>query len=330
MAGIEFTHPELFLLLVLIAPMAAWYIFRQNRARAAMKFSYAGVFNQLHKSFRVRLRHMPFIYRMLAFVLLTIAIARPYSSNQWQEVTSEGIDIILALDISSSMLAEDFKPNRLEAAKNIAVEFVQGRPHDRIGLVVFSGETFTQCPVTTDHVVLQNLMREVKIGMVEDGTAIGMGLANSVNRLKNTSGTSRIVILLTDGVNNRGAIAPQTAAEIAREFGIRVYTIGVGSMGTAPFPVQTPYGTRYQQVPVEIDEDILREIASVTNGSYFRATDAQKLKEIYAEIEEMEKTKTEVKEFVKRKELFLPFVLLAGLLVFIEILFQTIVLRKIP
>lgn len=330
MRGIEFANPELFILLVLLAPMIAWYIFRQKKSDTAMKFSYAGIFNELHKSFRVRLRHLPFVLRMLAFAVLTIAIARPFSSNQWQEVTSEGIDIMIALDISTSMLAEDFKPNRLESAKIIASEFISGRSSDRIGLVVFAGETFTQCPVTTDHTVLQNLIPEVKTGQIEDGTAIGMGLANAVNRLKSGTSTSKIIILLTDGVNNRGAIAPVTAAEIAEEFGIRVYTIGVGSMGTAPYPVQTPFGPQYQQIPVEIDEAVLKEIASLTGGSYFRATDEQKLKEIYTEIEEMEKSKTEVREFVRKKELFLPFILIAGLLVVLEILLQTVVLRKIP
>lgn len=330
MTGVKFANPEFFLLLILIAPMIAWYIFRQNKIKSALKFSYAGVFNNLHKSVRVRLRHLPFILKMLAFSMLTIAIARPYSSNQWQEVTSEGIDIMLSLDISSSMLAEDFKPNRFESAKSIASEFINGRPSDRIGLVVFSGESFTQCPVTTDHNVLQNLLLTLKTGMIEDGTAIGMGLANSVNRLKSSASSSKIIILLTDGINNRGAIAPLTAAEIAKEFGIRVYTIGVGTMGTAPYPVQTPYGKQYQQIPVEIDEKVLKEIAESTGGSYFRATDEHKLKEIYVEIEKMEKSKTEVKEFVKRKELFLPIVLLAGLFIMLEIILQTIVLRKIP
>lgn len=282
------------------------------------------------RSFRVRIRHFPFVVRMLAFVSLTAALARPYISNQWQEVTTEGIDIMIALDISTSMLAEDFKPNRMEAAKKIAAEFINGRSSDRIGLVIFAGETFTQCPLTTDHNVLQNLLLGVKTGMVEDGTAIGMGLANAVNRLRAGESKSKIIILLTDGVNNRGAIAPVTAAEIAHEFGIRVYTIGVGSIGTAPYPVQTPFGTQYQQVPVEIDEDILTEIALITGGSYFRATNEQKLKEIYGEIEQMEKSRTEVKEFVHKKELFLPFVLVAGLFIMIEILLQTIILRKIP
>jgi len=330
MKGIEFAYPHFFLLLILLAPMIAWYIFRQRKAVPALRFSYAGVFAQLHRSFSVRLRHLPFVLRMIAFIALTVALARPYLSNQWQEVTSEGIEIIIALDISTSMLAEDFKPNRMEAAKSIAADFIRGRSSDRIGLVVFAGETFTQCPLTTDHTVLQNLLLGVKNGMVEDGTAIGMGLANAVNRIRTGTSMSRIIILLTDGVNNRGAIAPLTAAEIAREFGIRVYTIGVGSLGTAPFPVQTPFGTQYQQVPVDIDEEVLIEIAGITGGSYFRATNEQKLREIYGEIEQMEKSRTEVKEFVRKKELFLPFVLAAGLFIFLEIFLQTVVLRKLP
>ncbi len=330
MKGIEFAYPHFFLLLILLAPMIAWYIFRQRKAVPALQFSYAGVFNRLHRSFRVRLRHLPFVFRMIAFISLTVALARPFLSNQWQEVTSEGIDIIIALDISTSMLAEDFKPNRMEAARSIAAEFIRGRSSDRIGLVVFAGETFTQCPLTTDHTVLQNLLMGVKNGMVEDGTAIGIGLANAVNRLRAGTSQSRIIILLTDGVNNRGSIAPLTAAEIAREFGIRVYTIGVGSLGTAPYPVQTPFGTQYQQVPVDIDEEVLTEIAGITGGSYFRATNEQKLREIYGEIEQMEKSRTEVKEFVRKKELFLPFVLAAGLFIFMEMLLQTVVLRKLP
>jgi Ca-activated chloride channel homolog len=330
MYGVKFANPEFFLLLLVILPMLAWYVFRHLKSKTALQFSYAGIFGRLPRSYRIRFRHFPFVFRLLTLSALVVALARPYSTSQWEEVITEGIDIIITLDISTSMLAEDFKPNRLESAKLIATDFISGRRTDRLGLVIFSGETFTMCPLTSDHAVLKNLLMSVKTGMIEDGTAIGMGLANAVNRLKAGDSQSKIVILLTDGVNNRGSIAPVTAAEIAREFGVRVYTIGVGTVGTAPYPVQTPFGRQYQQIEVDLDEPVLMEIAAITGGSYFRATDEQKLKEIYREIEQMEKSRTETREFVRRKELFLPFMLLAGLFVMLEILLNTVVLRKIP
>jgi Ca-activated chloride channel family protein len=237
---------------------------------------------------------------------------------------------MIALDISGSMLAQDFKPNRLEASKDVAIEFISGRETDRMGLVVYSGESFTQCPLTTDHAVLINLFNDIESGMIEDGTAIGMGLANAVNRLKDSKAQSKVIILLTDGVNNRGAIAPLTAAEIAKSFGIRVYTIGVGTEGMAPVPVQTPYGTRYQNAKVEIDEETLKQIADATDGSYFRATNNEKLREIYIEIDKLEKTKIDVKEYSKKEEEYMRFGLLATILFLFEILIRYLIFRNIP
>ena len=262
--------------------------------------------------------------------LLILVLARPQSHDQWEEVVTEGIDIILSIDISTSMLAEDFKPNRMEAANSIAAEFISGRRNDRIGLVIFSGESFTQCPLTTDHTVLKDLLQEVEIGMIEDGTAIGMGLATAVNRLKNSDSKSRIIILLTDGVNNRGAIDPLTAANIADAFGIRVYTVGVGSRGPAPYPVRTPMGVQYQSIEADIDEDVLIEISDITGGKYFRATDENKLIEIYSEIEELEKSMIEVNQFSSTTEDYRAIALIAGLLLLIEWFLRVLVLRSIP
>ncbi|MFC2129056.1 VWA domain-containing protein, partial [Bacteroidota bacterium] len=290
-----FANPEFFFLLVLIPVMIVWYILKQKNATASIRFSATIGFESAPKTIKYYLRHIPFILRSLAIIFIIIVIARPQSTNRWENVDTEGIDIILALDISGSMLAEDFKPNRLEASKEVAIQFISGRPDDKIGLVVFSGESFTQSPLTTDHAVLINLFKDIKSGMIEDGTAIGLGLANSVSRLKDSKAISKVVILLTDGVNNQGEIAPLTAAELAQTFGIRVYTVGVGTIGTAPYPYQTAFGTQYQNMEVKIDEDVLKEIALLTDGKYFRATDNQKLVEIYNEIDKLEKTKIEVK-----------------------------------
>jgi Ca-activated chloride channel family protein len=266
---------------------------------------------------------------MIAVILLIIVLARPQSSDKFQDVSTEGIDIVMAMDISGSMLARDFKPDRLEASKDVATEFISGRPYDRIGLVVFSGESFTQCPLTTDHAVLINLLQEIQSGMIEDGTAIGMGLANAVNRIKDSEAKSKVVILLTDGVNNMGEVAPATAAGIAKTFGIRVYTIGVGTQGMAPYPVQTPFGIQYQNMPVEIDEAILKEIAQTTGGRYFRATDNNKLIQVYAEIDKLEKSKIDVKQFTRKEEKYLTPALIAFCLLVIEMLVRNTVLRKV-
>ncbi len=266
---------------------------------------------------------------MIAVLILIIVLARPQTTDRFQDVSTEGIDIILALDISGSMLARDFKPDRLEASKNVATEFISGRPYDRIGLVVFSGESFTQCPLTTDHAVLINLLREIESGMIEDGTAIGMGLANAVNRIKDSEAKSKVIILLTDGVNNRGEVAPATAAGIAKTFGVRVYTIGVGTRGNAPYPVQTPFGTQYQNMPVEIDEAILKEIAQKTGGRYFRATDNDKLVQVYGEIDKLEKSKIDVRQFTRKEEKYLIPAIIAFCLIVLEILVRNSLFRNL-
>ena len=330
MFGFEFANPKYFLLLVLLVPMILWYVFKEKQSHADLQFSSLRAFRGIRHAGRVWLRHLLFACKVLAIVFLVTALARPQSSNSWQTYSSEGIDIVLGLDISTSMLARDFTPDRLEAAKEVATKFILERPQDRIGLVVFAGESFTQCPLTTDQAVLVNLLREVQRGMIQDGTAIGLGLANAVNRLKDSPAKSKVVILLTDGVNNRGSIAPVTAAELAKTYGIRVYTIGVGTYGEAPYPVQTPFGIQLQNVPVEIDEAVLKQIASVTGGQYFRATDNDKLQQIYNEIDQLEKSKVEVKHFSKREEQYFWFGLVGMLLLVTEALLRYTLLRKIP
>ena len=317
-------------MLILIVPVIIWYIWKDREANPSIRFSTIKGFEGEGRTFKYWLRHILFAIRLIILALIIIVLARPQSVNKWQDVNTEGIDIIIALDISGSMLAQDFKPDRIEASKAVATEFISGRPTDRIGLVVYSAESFTQCPLTTDHAVLINLFHDIKSGMIEDGTAIGMGLANAVSRLKDSKAKSKVIILLTDGVNNRGSIAPLTAAEIARTFNIRVYTIGVGTQGTAPAPVQTPYGVQIRQVPVEIDEQILRQIASITDGKYFRATNNQKLIEIYKEIDQMEKSKIDVREYSKKEEEYLAFGLSAVIFLLLEIIIRKTVLKNIP
>jgi Ca-activated chloride channel family protein len=309
--------------------MIAFYVFRQQKTYASFQVPGLKPFEKAGTTFRNYLRHILFALRAAAIALLIIVLARPQKTDKFQNVTTEGIDIILTLDISGSMLARDFKPDRLEASKNVATEFVSGRPYDRMGLVVFSGESFTQCPLTTDHAVLINLMHELQSGMIEDGTAIGNGLATAVNRIKDSEAKSKVIILLTDGVNNRGEIAPATAADIAKTYGIRVYTIGVGSQGMAPYPVQTPYGLQYQNMPVEIDEAILKEIASKTGGKYFRATDNDKLIQVYAEIDKMEKSKIDVRQFTRKEEKFLIPGIIAFILLGLEILSRITIYKNI-
>ena len=329
MNGIKFAQPLFLYLLVLIPVMVAFYLLKQQKATASLRMPGLQPFVNASKTFRHYLRHILFAFRTLAVTLLIIVLARPQTSDQFQDMSTEGIDIVLALDISGSMLAQDFRPNRIEAAKNVAIEFISGRPYDRIGLVVFSGESFTQCPLTTDHAVLINLLREVQSGMIEDGTAIGMGLATAVNRIKDSEAKSKVIILLTDGVNNRGEIAPATAAGIAKTYGIRVYTIGVGTQGVAPYPVQTPYGTHYQDMQVEIDETILREIAQTTGGKYFRATDNDKLIQVYNEIDKLEKSKIDVKQFNRKEEKFLLPALIAFCLLLFEILARNTIFKNL-
>ncbi|MFW6203225.1 MAG: vWA domain-containing protein, partial [Marinilabilia sp.] len=287
-------------------------------------------FSQIKKSRKSYLRHIPFGLRCLTIIFLTIALARPQSTNNLRDVTTEGIDIMISLDISGSMKAMDFEPNRLDAAKNVATDFISERTNDKIGLVVFAAESFTQCPLTVDKAVLTNLIQDVRIGMLKDGTAIGHGLATAVKRIKESDAKSKVIILLTDGVNNRGEIHPLTAAEMAKSFGIRVYTIGVGSHGTAPVPINTAFGEQVQEMEVKIDEEMIQEIAQMTDGKYFRATDENKLRSIYEEIDQMEKSKVEVKEYTQKSEEFILFGLLALAFLLAEILVRNTILRNLP
>ncbi len=325
-----FRNPEYLLFLLLIIPVLWWYIKEMHKSDASLQVSTQRNIQQFRKSTKIKLLHVPFVLRTLAIILVTIALARPQASNSWRTENTEGIDIMLTLDISGTMMAEDLKPNRLEASKDVATEFILSRPNDNIGLVVFAGESFTQCPLTTDHTVLVNLFKGIEYGLLEDGTAIGLGLANAVNRIKDSKSKSKVIILLTDGSNNRGDIAPITAAEIAKSMGIRVYAIGVGSYGKVNIPVQTPIGIQYQQMESEFDEKSLQEIAQMTGGSYFRATNNEKLRSIYKEIDALEKTKISVKEYSKKNEEFYVFALLAFLFLTLEIILRNTLLRKIP
>lgn len=330
MFDIQFANPGYLWGLLVLPIIIVYYIFKHSKSNASLQVSSLIGFQNAPKSWKVYLRHLLLVLRILTIALLILVLARPQSTSSWENVSTEGIDIILALDISSSMLAEDFKPNRLEASKEVAMEFIAGRPDDRIGLIVFSGESFTQCPLTTDHAVLMNLFQDIQSGMIEDGTAIGLGLANSVSRLKESNVKSKVIILLTDGVNNQGEIAPLTAAEIAHTFGIRVYTVGVGTIGTAPYPFKTAFGIQYQNVPVKIDEEVLREIANLTDGKYFRAINNAKLREIYKEIDLLEKSKIEVREVSRKTEEFFLWALIAMLLLSLEIILRLTVLRTNP
>jgi Ca-activated chloride channel homolog len=329
MSRITFADPLFLYLLAVVPVMVAFYVIKQHKATASLRMPGLMSFSGAGKTFRHYLRHILFAFRAIAITLLIFVLARPQSTDKFQNVSTEGIDIVLTLDISGSMLARDFRPDRLEASKNVATEFITGRPYDRIGLVVFSGESFTQCPLTTDHAVLINLLREIQSGMIEDGTAIGMGLATAVNRIKDSEAKSKVIILLTDGVNNRGEIAPATAAGIAKTYGIRVYTIGVGTQGMAPYPVQTPYGIQYQDMPVEIDEGILQEIAQTTGGKYFRATDNNKLVMVYNEIDKLEKSKIDVKQFSRKEEKFLLPAIFAICLIILELLVRNTIFRNL-
>lgn len=319
--GIEFANKGFFWLLLLIPVMAGWYIWRQEKLQGPLRMSAMSGFLKVKNSYSF-LRHYGIVLKSLALIALIVALARPQSALSWQDTTTEGIDIVIATDISGSMLAEDLKPNRLEAGKNIAIDFIKDRPSDRIGLVVFSGESFTQCPLTIDHDVLINLFQDITNGMIEDGTAIGMGLATAVNRLKESEAKSKVIILLTDGSNTSGSIPPATAAEIAKQMNVRVYTVGVGTKGYAPYPVRTPFGVQYQQVPVTIDEATLSNIAKITGGQYFRATNNEKLKQIYQQIDKLEKAKIAVTQYHKKTERFLPFALIALVLLLLDFLLR--------
>ena len=325
-----FANPSYFLLLLLLIPMIGWYIWKLRKSQASIQLSSIEGFDRAPNTLRNYLRHAPFVLRMGAFIFLVIALARPQTTNRWNTTTTEGIDIMMSVDISSTMLAMDLRPNRLEAAKDVAASFINGRPTDNIGLVVFARESFTQCPLTTDHAVLLNLLKDVKCGMIEDGTAIGHGLATAVSRLKDSKAKSKVIILLTDGSNNAGEIAPLTAAEIAKTFGIRVYTIAVGTIGEAPYPLQTAFGIKIVPMKVEIDEKILTQIAQLTGGLYFRATNNKALKEIYQEIDQMEKTKMSVQEYSKKYEEYAFFAMIGLSLFLLELLLRYTLLKNIP
>ncbi len=326
-----FEYPKLLWLEIVPFLLILHYIYLELKERRPhVRVSTIVPWTRSGMSFLAVLRHVPFVLRTLALVMIILAVARPRTSGQVEKVDSEGIDIMLAMDVSTSMLARDFNPDRLSAAKDIAIEFIAQRPYDRIGIVVFAGESFTQCPMTTDRATLINLMKEVQTDLIEDGTAIGNGLATAVARMKDSDAKSRVVILLTDGVNNRGEITPQMAAEIAKTYGVRVYTIGVGAMGMAPYPVMTPWGVDIQNVPVEIDEDLLTEIANTTGGRYFRATDNTKLMEIYGEINKMEKVRTTVDSFPVYTELFSRYAFVALLALLLEFILRVFVLRRLP
>lgn len=329
-SDIYFANPEYFFLLIALIPLIVWYVLKNNTVKPSLRVSETERLIKFKHSWKIVGRHAIFVSRILAFVLIVTALARPQSINTQKNVDTEGVDIMIALDISSSMLAQDFRPNRLEAAKDLAIEFVSGRPNDRIGLVVYSAESFTQCPLTTDHAVLINFFKDIKSGMLEDGTAIGSGLATAISRLKESSAKSKLIILLTDGVNNQGSVPPLTAAEIARKFGIRVYTVGIGTMGMAPYPFQTPFGIQVQNVPVEIDENVLTQIAQLTNGTYYRATDNEKLREVYKEIDRLEKTKFQVTEYSKREDQYFWILALAGVFLLLEIALRYTIFKTLP
>ena len=325
-----FHNPEYLFLFLLLVPIVFWYIWEMHKSDASLQISSHRNLMFFPKSKKIKLRHVPFVFRTIAIALIIVALARPQASNSWRTQNTEGIDIMMALDLSGTMLAEDLKPNRLEAAKSVATEFILSRPNDNIGLVVFARESFTQCPLTTDHAVLINLFNGVKYGLIHDGTAIGLGLANAINRIKDGKAKSKIIILLTDGSNNCGDIAPITAAEIAKTFGIRIYTIGVGTKGIVNIPVPTPMGVQYQQMQSDFDSKSLQDIANLTGGKYYNATDNSKLRHIYQSIDQLEKTKISVREFNKKDEQFYVFAILALIILSLEILIRNTILRRIP
>ncbi len=328
--NLTFAYPYLLYLLLLVPLYLYLRITKIRKKMPAVNYSSISILKAIPKSFKERTWFIPELLRSVALASLIIALARPQSFSSGEDIYTEGIDIAMVLDISSSMLAEDFKPNRLDAAKKVTDDFVEGRIGDKIGLVIFAGESFTQCPLTIDYSVLRNLLKEIKSGMLEDGTAIGNAIANGVNRLKDSKVKSKVIILLTDGVNNAGQIDPLTAAKIAATFGIRIYTIGVGTIGQAPYPFQTPFGIRYQMVPVEIDEALLRQVSDLTKGKYFRATNNRKLEDIYKEIDKLEKTKIEVTSYRNASERFHIWLVIALLFLFSEFVLNNSFYKKLP
>lgn len=331
----EFANKEYFLLLLLLIPYIIWYLLYKKKSEPTLRMSDTFAYSYAPKSLRVRMMWLPTFLRMMTFVLIVIILARPQTHSSWGNRSVEGIDIMLAMDVSTSMLAEDLKPNRIEAAKSVAAEFISDRPDDNIGLTIFAGEAFTQCPMTTDHASLINLLQNVRTdiaarGLINDGTAIGMGLANAVGRLKNSKTKSKVVILLTDGSNNMGDISPLTAAEIAQSLGIRVYTIAIGSKTMAPYPMHVGGTVQYVNMRADVDVKTLGEIAATANGHFYRATNTAELKKIYKDIDKLEKTKIDVKKFSKRYDAYQPFAIAALLSMLLEILLRLTVLRRIP
>lgn len=327
---VTFAYPFVLWLLFLLPAIAYWYWKKRNAISPNLTFSSLQIFGSAPKTLKEKLAHIPAWLRIAALAFFIIAAARPQSFSSGENIYTEGIDIAMLLDISGSMLAEDFKPNRVEAAKKVIDDFISGRTNDKIGLVIFSGESFTQCPLTIDYNVLRNLLKEIHTGMIEDGTAIGNAIANGVNRLKESKAKSKVIILLTDGVNNRGEVDPITAAQIAQKFGVRIYSVGVGTIGEAPYPFQTPFGIRYQMVPVEIDENVLKQISTITGGRYFRATNNRKLVEIYKEIDRLEKTRVEVTSYRNAKELFYGWAFIGLFLLLADVALSRTYLRKLP
>jgi len=329
--NISFAHPHFLWLLCLIPVFIFWQWHKKAKQTSTLHVSTLQGLEKMPIPIRVKFRFLIPLLRIVCIVCLVIALARPQKSNVTESVNSEGIDIILSMDISGSMLAEDFKPNRIEASKKVALEFILNRPTDRIGLVIFSGESFTQCPITTDQGILQQQILAIKSGLLLDGTAIGMGLATAVDRLRTSKAKSKIIILLTDGVNNTGLIDPVTALEIAKAYKIRVYTIGIGTNGSARYPVQDPLGNiTMQQMPVQIDEVLLQKIARETRGKYYRAINNNALKNVYNEIDKLEKTKIEINSFKRYKELFFPFAFVGIIALFLEIILKYFLLRSFP
>lgn len=328
----EFASPKILWFLLLLIPLVAYYIYRTRRGGVAITVSTTDSVKNAPKTVRYFLRHIPFVLRLASLSLIIVAMARPQSAEHYTNTTTEGIDIVLAVDVSTSMLARDFLPDRLNVAKEVASEFISDRTGDRIGLVVFAGEAFTQSPLTTDQSSLQTMLGRVRSGLIDDGTAIGNGLATSINRLRESDAKSKVVILLTDGVNNRGEISPLTAAQIAKDMGIKVYTIGIGRIGTAPYPVFDEKGREVNIVnmKVEIDEKILRDIATSTGGEYFRATDKQSLQAIYEQINTLEKSTVEITERTTLHEEYLVYVLWALVALVLEFIINRVILRRIP
>lgn len=330
MSNITFAHPWFLLGLLLVPLMVAWYVWRYRKQEAALQHSNLSLFDGVRRSLRVRLRWLPYALRVVAVAAMVVALARPQSQLSRQEMTVEGIDVVLAMDISGSMLAEDFRPNRLEAAKKVAADFIEGRKNDRMGLVVFAGEAFTQVPLTIDHQVLLKQLGAVKSGITRDGTALGDGLATAINRIKDSEAESKVIILLTDGVNNQGSVDPLSAAEIAALYNIRLYTIGVGARGKAPFPFRDQFGrVHYQNIDVEIDEDLMKQMSAATgDGQYFRATNKKALEQIFDQIDEMETSKIDVTQYAQTRDEHQPWLWLAAIALLLEALLRYVWLKR--